>query len=234
MRIKSNFHDFYDSVMAYGQDQSIFYLRKPVEESLHKVAVFPFLCGSGPWTSSKMPTIEGRIVGFCGKIYPVAEIAVSRTYNIDGRYDPKQMKAFCYTMEAVDAFIQANFRERQLEGYLSKGYNRYWTVTHQGAFAEWFERCAEAKGKYQKVFVEHKTPLFVTESRRFDHVIVFNACLKDVEFYRVMDPYTAFQDLAMYWGGMAQDNRPIPAVSDKDMVTAKGFDKWSFRKEPKK
>jgi hypothetical protein len=58
--------------------------------------------------------------------------------------------------------------------------------------------------------------------------------LKDFEFYRKIDTYTAFQELAMFWGGLAQPNRPIPDVTDKDMVTAKGFNKWSFRKEPTK
>jgi hypothetical protein len=50
-----------------------------------------------------------------------------------------------------------------------------------------------------------------------------------------LDPpyYTAYQGLQMYFGAMAQPNRPIPEVSDKDMVSIKGFDKWSFRKPPK-
>lgn len=65
--------------------------------------------------------------------------------------------------------------------------------------------------------------------------IEWNACLKDVDFFRVFDPFTAFQELSMYYGGvLVHPNRPIPDVSDEDMVEVKGFDKkWSFRKPPK-
>ena len=48
-----------------------------------------------------------------------------------------------------------------------------------------------------------------------------------------MDTFTAYQELQMYFGALAQPNKPIPNVSDKDMVSIKGFDKWSFRKRPK-
>jgi len=33
---------------------------------------------------------------------------------------------------------------------------------------------------------------------------------------------------------MAMPDKPIPEVSDADMVIAKGFNKWSFRKEPRR
>lgn len=46
--------------------------------------------------------------------------------------------------------------------------------------------------------------------------------------------YTAYQELQMWMSNQAIPHKPIPKVSDKDMVTAKGFDKWSFRKEPQK
>jgi hypothetical protein len=65
--------------------------------------------------------------------------------------------------------------------------------------------------------------------------MAWNACLKDLEFFRIVDPYTAFQEIAMFLGGLAVPLKPIPHVDDKTMVEAKGFDKkWSFRKEPQK
>jgi hypothetical protein len=39
----------------------------------------------------------------------------------------------------------------------------------------------------------------------------------------------------MFLGGMASPEKPIPPVSDADMVICKGFDpKYSFRKAPGK
>ena len=50
-----------------------------------------------------------------------------------------------------------------------------------------------------------------------------------------MDSYTAFQELQMYFGGLAAPIKPIPHISDADMLIAKGFDKkFSFRKDPTK
>ena len=47
-----------------------------------------------------------------------------------------------------------------------------------------------------------------------------------------MDTYTAYQEIQMLLGNLAQPNKPIPEIPDKDMVSIKGFDKWSFRKPP--
>lgn len=65
--------------------------------------------------------------------------------------------------------------------------------------------------------------------------IVFNDKLEPLEFYRVIDPYTAFQEIDMYIGNILVGvNDSVPAVSDKDMIEAKGFDNKSFRKDPSK
>jgi len=69
--------------------------------------------------------------------------------------------------------------------------------------------------------------------RNREYKIVYNECLKDLEFFKLIDTFTAFQELQMYFGAMAQPNKPIPHISDKDMVSIKGFDKWSFRNPPK-
>ncbi len=69
-------------------------------------------------------------------------------------------------------------------------------------------------------------------SRKREYKIVYNACLKELDFFKVIDTYTAFQELQMFMGGMARPNKPIPHVSDKNMVSIKGFDEWSFRKPP--
>lgn len=43
-----------------------------------------------------------------------------------------------------------------------------------------------------------------------------------------MDTFTAYQELEMFFGNLARPNKPIPEILDKDMVSIKGFDKWSF------
>jgi hypothetical protein len=59
--------------------------------------------------------------------------------------------------------------------------------------------------------------------------------LRPFEFQRIVDPYTAFQELSMYIGGILGNLNPkVPDVSNEDLIVAKGFDKWSFRKESTK
>ena len=45
------------------------------------------------------------------------------------------------------------------------------------------------------------------------------------------DPYTAYQNLSMWVNNQAQPIKPIPPMKDEDMVSIKGFDKYSFRKD---
>jgi len=110
-----------------------------------------------------------------------------------------------------------------------------WHYQRALGFKEFFEECEKQKEQHGKYFEEF--PIFVAHfgsGWRAERKIEYNACLKEYEFYRMVDTYTAFQEVAMFWGGLAQPNRPTPEVTDKDMVTAKGFNKWSFRKEPTK
>jgi hypothetical protein len=57
--------------------------------------------------------------------------------------------------------------------------------------------------------------------------------LKDIQFYRAVDPYTAFQEIEMYLGGIVPRPGAMTAnIEDKYRVEQHGFDKWSFRKMP--
>lgn len=56
--------------------------------------------------------------------------------------------------------------------------------------------------------------------------------LKDVQFYKVLDAYTVFQELDMWIGGvLASSGRPVVEITDDKVKIAKhGFDSGSFRK----
>lgn len=55
--------------------------------------------------------------------------------------------------------------------------------------------------------------------------------LKDFEFYRVLDPFRCYQEIAMYVGGvLPKPGKPMVEISDKSKITKHGMDKWSFRK----
>ena len=109
----------------------------------------------------------------------------------------------------------------------------------KGAFESFFYAINAQQNKFLGLFVEKQSPVFTTFFRQFDDgdlkrgdKLIWNGCLKNWEFFRVKDPYTAFMEIAMFLGGIAVPQKPIPVPPDKDMVEIKGFDKHSFRKDP--
>ena len=55
--------------------------------------------------------------------------------------------------------------------------------------------------------------------------------LDSIEFYKVMDAYTLYQEIDMWVSGvMVSAGRPMVKISDKDRIHKHGFDGWSFRK----
>lgn len=56
--------------------------------------------------------------------------------------------------------------------------------------------------------------------------------LGTIEFYKVFDSYQAFQELSMWVGNMPTPDHKMYQLSDKELITKHGFDKWSFRKAP--
>lgn len=66
-------------------------------------------------------------------------------------------------------------------------------------------------------------------------VLIKNPILKELDFSKIVDPYTATQEIEMYLGRLATNNTPpMPVGSDKVIAASKGFDEWSFRKLPTK
>lgn len=215
MRIISKFRDYYDSVMNTGMDKEIVYVREQVETKVDGVTM-DFSTYSG--ASNHSVTLV--ILGYCGAFY---KIYVVQTELHKIRY-------VFHEFEAFKNFMLAN-------GYGSKyefGEARWWPSGYQ-KFRDFNTKPLE------KVFHEQQTPLFTVKHQR-DYrkpnkiVATLGPCLKDLEFYKIKDSYTAYQDIFQYVAGVL--NRPdakMVKIADVDKIHKHGFDKWSFRqKGPKK
>ena len=242
MRIVSDFHDYYGTVQATGQDQTVVYLRTKKEVKLNRNS-FPFPVFEGTRWPLDHPLQEGvpvvqSVVGFCGKVYPILRLSHQR----QSAQSPNV--ALCYTLAEVDAFIEHHCKQREIETYRSKPrgwrFGHYWPRDQRREkFEEFFDGYATKQAAFGQLFLDSRSPILVASTwcstgrpyRKYK--IVYNDCLKELEFFRLIDTFTAYQELQMYFGAMAQPNKPIPQVSDKDMISIKGFDKWSFRKPPK-
>jgi hypothetical protein len=65
-----------------------------------------------------------------------------------------------------------------------------------------------------------------------DDLLITNPRLSEIGFQRILDPYTAYQELSMWTDNLAvhEGNREPKGMTDKLKAESKGFDKWSFRK----
>jgi hypothetical protein len=241
VRIISEFHDYYDSVQSAGQDQSMVYLRTRKEVVLDRTN-FPFPAFRDLLLYTEYyrhgVAIVQFVVGFCGKVFPVLRLS-----HPARQLEEKPSGVLCYTRAEVDTFVEEHFKRAEIEAYRAKprryGFRQYWPIgQRQAMFEEFFAACAAKQSSFGRLFLDNGCPIFVASvapgsGRRYrEYKIVYNESLKELQFYRIMDTFTAYQELQMYFGAMAQPNKPIPEVSDKDMVSIKGFDKWSFRKPP--
>lgn len=220
-------HDYYDIGLGLGHDDSIIYIREPKDIE---------------YSNWKLPNVKYRFetihVGFCGKIYPA--ILFNATHN------EKPIIGICYNIEEVDKFVHTYLNKRDVEQYDAPEKNKYraryfFTPEYyrpywgRKAFVTSFEKMNEARenSHYTKIFKEHNTPIFVVNPPK--NKIHINCLLKPWEFYRVFDPYSAFQEISMYVGGVLLASTPnIPTVSDEIRAESHGFDKFSFRKEKTK
>jgi hypothetical protein len=51
-----------------------------------------------------------------------------------------------------------------------------------------------------------------------------------MEFQKVLDPFTAYQELEMWISGVLGQNPQPLEVSDEVKIQQHGFNEWSFRK----
>lgn len=233
MRIISDWHDYYDVVQGAGQDLELLYLRKSREETM---AGYPFpILSRGYWGWSKLQ-LDGLVVGFCGKLYPIVRI---RRYVASNLYH-----IYCYTPADVTQWVANNLNKKDHAAYVEHmPKRRRWrrtAINTRLAVEKFFAEVHAVRDRHEALFEQFNAPIWLADSAkckittRHSRSIEINPCLREYEFYRAVDPYTAFQELAMYLGKQAQPEKPIPSIPDKVMVGVKGFDERSFRKDPGK
>lgn len=213
MRIISSFHDYYDVVQKeyeYVSDDCIYIRERSVEKPKYFIPV-PVECVQ----ASRHDTLWLRfcILGFCGKIIPV--------FNLRGVtreplwfYDPNEC------IEIFNKVKKSSYKSSKCE-----------FEYHYRQIYKFNEEINLNKDKYKELFLVKKSPIFFIEKRK---EIIWNMKLLSIEFFRVMDTYSTFQEISMFMNNLSKSEKPIPKIDDKTMVEIKGFDKYSFRKDKMK
>lgn len=263
MRIIAKNHDYYDSVLAFGHDMHVVFERKeetyvaapkvPLPEGFDfmkpKLGTRRELYGECD-NNSKGYTFQYYpfTVAFCGKLYPGIRLdSRKHSDNWVGGWSSE----YAYTFES--------YRERLHHYHLpfhdpsGKNHQRYgWfygnkqgSTRNEKDCRNYFERMGE---DHTAFFAQRRCPIavYTAEVDNGQPQLEFNSELRRVAFFKVFDPYTTFQELDMFIGGVMTDNsagaltkskpkRPNPVdISDTDMRDKKGFDDKSFKTPPTK
>jgi hypothetical protein len=239
MRIISKWHDYYDNAMALGYDDSVIYDRTTIEFDLQKKPVPERISSIVKMLDKKsndldwyirwysMPhSLRGKnfnlIIStyrfiFCGKRYD----AISFRKDIDG--DPIKYKSETfYDIESVvDYLVKNGININQKLRKYSKD-----PVIKQ--FSSFFD---DVKQPDRNWLIENKVTVACIDDQR----LIINPCLKDYDFYRMFDAYTAFQELDMWVSGtLSYPQNFMVDIGDKYKILEHGFDpKYGFRTRPK-
>ena len=239
MKIISDFHDYYDGVAGQGFDKSRTFIRKSDDTlDLAGRKYESAMLDSINYAWKKETLLTPFIVYFAGKTYPGIKVESEGTVS------------FCYTKEEFEDFKDdeslhhyfkkdkwAHFAVRRIGELLGSKYN------YKGFFDYWVKQDNQLVKDLCEDLIEMKESIVVMTGFKFLTLgnsslkdrkpglyFIYTPRLKDIEFQRVLDPYTAFQELDMYIGGVLPDTKPTEEVADKYKIQQHGFDKWSFRK----
>lgn len=251
MRIISKFRDYYDNVQGMGSDQTDVYLRENTEVRGEELVQYSGLMDSlekiphslsYSWKSGQYEEyyrLYPVLIGFCGKTHLVY------------RYEAPNETLHFYSAAEVDEFVDGVLKEKydlkkyfpqRMKSWEKRWFNRGWGLGrhefNQVKVAEAFEKVS--KLDLTDYFQHGKAPTFVLRRRELNRtdfassfVVSFNAPLAEYDFVKIIDPYTAFQEISMYRTGvLGTGENEMVTISDEDKRDSKGFDESSFKKAP--
>lgn len=246
MRIVSKFKDYYDSSAGFGVDMSQVFVRKQEAHSLMELAQSPDFSLLEKELSRTMANIRHLrsesyspvIVGFCGKLYvglKAPKITESGEYEYSGSGMSRSVVQRIYWSpgEFPDEALNKKVDHFSLSLFLRRQHNTVETI------ADWFEmnkkelvrECSAAFAGANQVVFFYDPYANEPYAKQVKNDIVINPCLQDYGFQRVKDPFSAFQEISMFIGGvLSGPERDTITLCDQDRIVAHGFDDKSFRK----
>lgn len=155
------------------------------------------------WSSDRY---EGIYVEFCGKLY------YGLLYL---NHETKVIKEFIWGRDKIDSILLEEFKRTP----------RYrWNKRDKPTAYD--GKIAEAVAQGWKPNKDIAIIVCYLSGK------IYYPCLKDLQFQKVIPPQQAWIELSNWFNNIARPLRPIPKVSDSDLLQAKGFDiKTSFRKD---
>lgn len=231
------FHDYYDSVMGYGFDESVIYER--TQKLITDFRDVPIQSLLDFRKSLPLETCHFSVqhLGFCGVIYPIFHCMGESAYCLEdlikklenkpnhkldsrtGYYNKYAVNIKEYLEEEITWIYHGDRDHRQLKKPKKR--------------SEFFNGMDEARDL--TLFHYFHTPcfLFYSDHRGVDHLLL-NPCLKDFNWHKRegFDAFQTFQQIDQFISGvLIQHEKSDTNRTDKLICESKGHDyKTSFRK----
>jgi len=246
MRIKSNFRDYYDKGMKFGFDRRTTYIRyrKPLESPIQVLSGRLSSSCTGRQTTVYYNEVT---IGFCGKIYNALDLEYLK-FDYDSGALVSRDRNVSYSEEELAKFLEKALGQDRVESAI-KTISNY----HGRACWNYFEYRHKSFLGSLDIFTKYRAPIFVItrttdvgakdNTEVLDNSIAFcresvmtlNSILKPLEFFRIFDTFSAYQEIEMFLGNLANPEPQMIETSDRTRLEAHGFDnKTSFRKSPSK
>lgn len=217
MKINSDFKDYYDGCQGFGTDD-IVYMRY-ISDSVIKDSKLTFKV-----YIEHDVECEITYIGFCSKVYPVVRFwyrPKGSTFKISG--------GFFYNLESIDKFVKtldANIQRDYKNDSITRRYGS------RSSLKKIFDTVIPNAYSEEPVFIidsyeDYIDNKYVTKTR-----LNINSKLDSYNFGKLFPPNLAYQEIHSFLNNKAIPIKPLPRLDDKTMAEIKGFDKWSFRKEP--
>lgn len=151
------------------------------------------------------------LIGFCGKIYPCFKCGVS--------FDNYK---YIYDVESLITYAKN-------ENRIFSPFSNY----EEKAYRNYFAEIEQKKEVFKWVFETYNIPIFIYYEHPWDNdrKLTINPPLNKFEFFRIKDPYLAFQEIYSFMSNLAKPEKPIPEMCNRTKIASRGFTKYSFRKD---
>ena len=241
MRLVTKLHDYYDGPARNTvSDKTHTFVREQYDvENIDTELIRVQVTEDRTYRYS----IYSEIVGFCGEIYPC--VRVEKEHKEE--YTTKVF--YAYTWDALIKIVSAKtintgWTRNRIYVFGSKEATiRKWLEFGRTSMG-WYDKTAyEAKNdpKLKKIFADEKIAYFHinTITKKGNPMMHVYPVLKDLEFYKLFDPYTCFQTIEYYLTNELVKPDEISqeiqdTITDELKAQAHGYNRFSFRKESSK
>lgn len=234
MYIISKTKDYYDGVVGtMGIDKTLVYEREMVMNEDDSTFPEPFTAikswnrkRDNPFRSlrygyslkkpSNFDSSSPFIVGFCGKLY------------IGWKFYKQKRCGLYEDLETIITY-DLDFIKKQLVHSLWRN-----DLLSDLEYIMKFNSMETFRNLNSPIFIydsDYDRRYLGTYTSRSNEVFITNPILKNYEFYRVHDSFSAFQEIQMFIGGvLGRGEKEIKEVEDKYKIRQHGFDDKSFRR----